>query len=110
MDNKDQQSYHLRGTVGKKLIAYLRILPPGLAYEQSSLGRVVCSATYRKKGAGIALMQKGIKENSSLFGNQPIVIGAQLYLQRFYENLGFEQCSESYMEDDIPHIKMVKNE
>ena len=107
-DNKDQLSYHLQGRVDEKLIAYVRILPPGLAYNEPSIGRVVTSPSYRKQGAGIELMKKAIEEATNLFGIQPIMIGAQLYLKKFYENLGFIKCSDIYMEDDIQHIKMIR--
>lgn len=107
-DNKDQLSYHLQGRVDEKLIAYVRILPPGLAYDEPSIGRVVTSPSYRKQGAGIELMKKAIEEATNLFGIQPIMIGAQLYLKKFYENLGFIKCSDIYMEDDIQHIKMIR--
>ena len=107
-DNKDQYSYHLQGRVDEKLVAYVRILPPGLAYEEPSIGRVLSSPAYRNRGAGIELMKKAIEETTILFGIQPIMIGAQLYLKRFYENLGFIKCSDIYMEDDIQHIKMIR--
>jgi ElaA protein len=107
-DNNDQDSYHLQGRVDEKLVAYVRILPPGLAYEEPSIGRVVSSPAFRNRGAGIELMKKAIEETTILFGIQPIMIGAQLYLKRFYENLGFIKCSDIYMEDDIQHIKMIR--
>jgi len=109
MDNKDQESYHLQGRIGPSLIAYVRILPPGLSYDQSSIGRVVTSPSFRRNGAGIELMKTAISNSYTLFGIQPIMIGAQLYLKNFYENLGFIQYSEVYLEDDIPHIKMIKS-
>jgi ElaA protein len=109
MDNKDQESYHLQGRIGPSLIAYVRILPPGLSYKQSSIGSVVTSPSFRRNGAGIELMKTAISNSYTLFGIQPIMIGAQLYLKNFYENLGFIQYSEVYLEDDIPHIKMIKS-
>jgi ElaA protein len=54
-------------------------------------------------------MEEAIKATHSLYGQQPIKIGAQQYLKKFYEDLGFIQCSETYLEDDIPHIKMIRN-
>ena len=107
MDNRDRESYHLQGRAEGKLIAYVRILPPGLAYDEPSIGRVVSSPLYRGKGAGIELMKTAIKETRYLFGNLSIMIGAQLYLKQFYENLGFNKCSEIYLEDEIDHIKMI---
>lgn len=109
MDNRDHESYHLQGRAEGKLIAYVRILPPGLAYDEPSIGRVVSSPSYRRKGAGIELMERAIFETKKLHGDLPIKIGAQLYLKKFYENLGFRQCSDIYMEDEIEHIKMIRN-
>ncbi len=108
MDDKDQESRHLMGRLNDELVATCRILPPGLAYDEPSIGRVVGSPRYRGKGAGIALMENAIQETLRLYGTLPIKIGAQLYLKRFYESFGFVQCSETYMEDDIPHIKMLR--
>jgi ElaA protein len=88
----------------------VRILPPGLAYEEPSIGRVVSSPLFRRKGVGIELMKKAIEETISLYGQVAIKIGAQLYLKKFYESFGFVQCSETYLEDAIPHIKMIRNQ
>lgn len=110
MDDKDQFSLHLQGRIDGKLAAVVRILPPGLAYAEPSIGRVVSSPLFRRKGVGIELMNTAIQETISLHGNIPIKIGAQLYLKKFYESFGFLQCSETYLEDDIPHIKMIRNQ
>lgn len=109
MDNLDQGAVHLQGRIGSTLAATARILEPGVAYNEPSIGRVVSSPLFRKKGIGIALMRTAIDETERLYGQQPIKIGAQLYLKRFYEGFGFEQCSETYLEDNIPHIKMIRS-
>jgi ElaA protein len=109
MDDRDQLSHHLQGRINGELAAVVRILPPGLAYEEPSIGRVVSSPKFRRKGAGIALMNKAIEETLALYGPSAIKIGAQQYLTKFYQSFGFVQCSETYMEDDIPHIKMMRN-
>lgn len=110
MDDKDQQSHHLQGRIAGQLAAVVRILPPGLSYNEPSIGRVVSSPKFRRQGVGIELMKTAINETITLYGNGPIKIGAQLYLKKFYESFGFLQCSETYMEDDIPHIKMIRNQ
>jgi ElaA protein len=110
MDDKDQFSLHLQGRIDGKLAAGVRILPPGLSYDEPSIGRVVSSPLFRRKGVGIELMKTAIKETISLYGDVAIKIGAQLYLKNFYESFGFLQCSETYLEDDIPHIKMIRNQ
>ncbi len=110
MDDRDQFAHHLQGRINGQLAAVVRILPPGLAYQEPSIGRVVSSPLFRRKGVGIELMKKAIEETISLYGEVAIKIGAQLYLKKFYESFGFVQCSETYLEDDIPHIKMIRNQ
>ncbi len=107
-DEKDFGSHHLMGWIGNDLAAYTRLLPAGLSFEEISIGRVVTSPRYRQKGFGKLLMEKSIESANFLFTVQPIKIGAQLYLQKFYEGLGFIQCSEIYLEDNIQHIEMLR--
>jgi len=108
-DNKDQRSHHLMGWDNQKLVAYSRIVPPGIAYDSfPSIGRVVTSPTMRTTGIGKILMQQSIEELQKLFGKSSIKLGAQLYLKKFYESFGFVQSSEVYMEDGIPHIEMIR--
>ena len=107
MDDKDQHSYHFMGWEGNQLFAYTRLVPPDLK-GFPSIGRVVTSPAVRNRGMGRILMQKSIEETIHLFGNQPIHIGAQLYLRDFYSSLGFEQSSDVYLEDGIEHIEMIR--
>lgn len=109
MDNKDQHSYHLLGWKGDLLAAYTRIVPTGISYKDApSIGRVVTSPQARGGGVGRLLMEKSIDELFGVYGVSPIKIGAQLYLKKFYESLGFEQSSEIYDEDGIDHIEMTR--
>lgn len=106
-DNKDQNCWHYTGYIGNQLAAYVRILPAGISYEEASIGRVVTSPLYRRYGIGRKLMINAIEATRELFGNQPIKIGAQLYLQKFYSSLGFVNCGDIYLEDGIEHIEMI---
>lgn len=107
-DNKDQLAHHFMGWQDNQLVAYTRLLPPGIAYSEASIGRVVTSQVVRRSGIGKELMQQSIEMLFSLFGSQSIQIGAQLYLKAFYESFGFEQIGEGYIEDGIPHIHMLR--
>ena len=109
-DGKDLRAHHLMGFDEEgALIAYCRLLPPGLVYHgYASIGRVVNAPHMRGKGMGIELMQEALAQCKFLFGNLPIKISAQCYLIRFYESLGFHTQGESYLEDDIPHIAMIR--
>ncbi len=109
MDGLDKQAHHLQGRVGGTLVAYTRLLDKGIAYpEYPSIGRVVTDPVARGKAYGFKLMTESIQQLHALYGNGAIKIGAQLYLQKFYESLGFKQAGEMYLEDGIEHIPMVR--
>ncbi|MDB5282430.1 MAG: family acetyltransferase [Bacteroidota bacterium] len=109
-DGKDLKSLHLMGYEGQELTAYSRLVAPGDSYTEVSIGRVVSSTQYRKSGYGKLLMEESIRQIETIYGKCPIRIGAQMYLQRFYESFGFVREGEEYLEDGIPHIIMVKPE
>ena len=96
------------GWINNNLAVYVRILPPGLAYNEASIGRVVSSPAYRRTGAGRILMEKAIELTSDLYIGENIRIGAQYYLKNFYGSLGFEIQGDIYLEDGIDHIEMLK--
>jgi ElaA protein len=106
-DDKDQNSWHMMGFENNKLVAYTRLVPAGEIHQESSIGRVVTSPTIRGKNVGKELMERSIATVYSLFGKGPIKIGAQVYLKKFYESLGFKQISNIYLEDGIEHIYMM---
>ena len=110
LDDKDLKCFHLIGfdTDSQKIVAYTRIVPAGVSYEAASIGRVVTSPLARGGGIGRILMIKSIQLLEELYGEVPIQIGAQYYLKKFYESLGFEQIDKIYLEDGIEHILMRK--
>lgn len=108
LDNYDQQALHLQGINETGLVAYTRLFAPGIKFDMASIGRVVSSPSARGKGFGRQLMEVSIAAVETRWGKIPIKIGAQLYLQKFYESLGFVQSSEMYLEDNIPHIEMIR--
>jgi len=108
-DGADRVSHHLwtRGANGE-IAAYLRVVPPGVKYVEPSLGRIATASSVRGTGLGRALVREGIARAERLYGPVPIRIGAQRYLLRFYEQLGFVSTGYEYDEDDIPHTEMVR--
>ncbi|MCI4651320.1 GNAT family N-acetyltransferase [Phaeodactylibacter sp.] len=108
-DGKDEAGHHLLGyNTDGKLMAYTRLLPPGISYpDYASIGRVVTSPSARRTGAGKILMRESIGWCARLYGEVPIKISAQVYLTHFYESFGFEKVGAEYLEDDIPHVGMV---
>jgi len=107
LDYKDQQSFHILGMSDDKLYSYTRIMDKGVSYpDHCSIGRVLTTQAGRGKGIGKHLMQYSLEKCKELF-DAPIKISAQCYLEKFYQNLGFEIKGEQYLEDDIPHQAMV---
>jgi len=106
-DNKDQISYHIMGMEAASLVAYTRLVPPGISYAEPAIGRVVTAAQVRGTGAGRQLMEYSITQCYALFGHCQIRIGAQVYLKKFYTSLGFRTDGEIYLEDGIQHIEMI---
>lgn len=109
IDNKDQLSWHLMGWVEGKLVAYARLVPSGISFAEPSIGRVVTAPEIRRSGAGKLLMEEAIRQLYNKWNKQPVRIGAQYYLLKFYSSFGFQQASDIYMEDGIEHIEMILN-
>lgn len=106
-DNKDQSSFHLAGWQDGELMAYCRLLPPALSFQEASIGRVISNPKFRRTGAGREMMPLAIQHTRSLFQTIPIRIGAQRYLEKFYQSFGFQIDGDEYLEDGIPHIEMI---
>jgi ElaA protein len=108
-DGVDSVSHHLwtRGSDGS-IVAYLRVVPPGVKYGEPSLGRIATAIGARGLGLGRALVGEGITRLEGLYGQEPIRIGAQRYLLGFYQELGFSPIGSAYDEDGIPHVEMLR--
>lgn len=110
-DGLDPSCWHLLGRdEHARLDAYSRILPPGAKYTEPSIGRVVTHPRVRGMGLGKQLMREAIRQTANLFPGEPIRIGAQMYLVRFYSEFGFEPVGEPYDEDGIPHVEMARRD
>jgi len=110
IDDKDQKALHVIGTKNNEIVAYTRLFKPGDYFEEASIGRVLVKASERKYGYGKDIMKASIKAVEKHYKTSVIKVSAQLYLERFYHTLGFDQVGEGYLEDGIPHIGMVKKQ
>lgn len=104
VDDTDLISFHHFLEQDGEMIAYDRIYPEG---GNVHIGRVIVREDHRKTGLGHELMAEALKFIHDTYPGQTIEIGAQAHLQDFYKKHGFEPASEVYLEDDIPHIKML---
>lgn len=108
LDEKDRDCYHLLMEKDGVAVACCRLVPPGLSYDgAASIGRVSTARPYRMEGWGIELMKEAMDAMERLWPGLDICISAQAYLEKFYMKFGFETISEPYLEDEIPHIKMI---
>ncbi|MGX9418203.1 GNAT family N-acetyltransferase [Vibrio sp. WJH972] len=107
-DEMDRDSWHLAVSLNDELVAYVRVVDPGVKYAQPSIGRVMTLQPFRHLKIGRPLMNEAIRFTEHTFPKLGIKIGAQVYLQGFYESLGFEAVSEPYDEDGILHLDMLK--
>ena len=104
MDGDDKQSIHLWLTKGEKVVALARVCPAGVHLSENSIGRVI--TTERGKGYGEQIMRAAIEAAVEHFGATLIEIEAQEYAQAFYEKVGFRKVSDTFMLDNIPHVRM----
>ena len=108
LDHKDQLAYHILGVLDNQIIAYARIFKSGDNFLVPSIGRIVVKKEFRKFKYGYKLVENSIQFIENNLKENNILISAQSYLTKFYNSLGFIQISEEYLEDDIPHIKMLR--
>ncbi len=109
VDFRDVESHHVVGyTKDGEVAATARIVSPGLRFADVSIGRVVLAKDYRGSGEGDVLMKQAIEATYQIYGDVPIRISAQAYLENFYARHGFKPTGKRYLEDDIPHLEMLR--
>jgi ElaA protein len=112
-DGSDPLALHLLGwrstAEGLVVSAYARLFPPGVKYKEASIGRVLTDPDVRGSGLGKAVMTEAIQRVQDADWGSAIRIGAQMYLENFYEEFGFRRVSDPYLEDDIWHVEMLRD-
>lgn len=107
-DNRDLESYHLFLEEENEIAAYCRLIPKGVVYKEASIGRVLVAKGKRGKGHAVQLFDKAIEVMDEDWKEPAIKIQAQAYLREFYGSYGFKEISKVYLEDNIPHVDMVR--
>lgn len=108
IDDKDQNAIHVFGVKNNTIIAYTRLFKPGDYFTNASIGRVLVDINERRHSYGYDIMKASINAIKDLYDTEIIELSAQTYLKRFYNNLGFLEEGEEYLEDGIPHVRMLK--
>ena len=107
VDGKDPFSYHLFKETNGEIVAYLRILPASVSYQEASIGRVFVKKEYRGQGIAGELLKRGLDYIQNELEETKVKIQAQDYLRKFYRSFGFQPISDTYLEDNIPHVDML---
>ncbi len=105
VDDLDQSAIHVYLKDDNGIQAYLRVMDKNMSREYVSIGRVI--AAKRRCGLGSKILSEGIRQAIESFGAEKIYLEAQTYAKGFYEKQGFKQVSEEFLEDGIPHVKMI---
>lgn len=102
IDDIDTISHHIYlQNDNSKILAYCRLYKIEDAFH---IGRV--NASPKRKGYGTQIMKTAIEFAELTLHADSIIIEAQTYAKNFCEKLGFNQTSEPFDEDGIPHIQM----
>ena len=108
LDGSDHEAVHVLGEANGQLVAYARCFAIGVKFAEASIGRVIIRKAMRGGGMGHELMRQAIDCVFEHSGVQPIRIGAQAQLEKFYVQHGFVKAGEPYIEDGIPHVEMLR--
>ena len=108
LDGLDDKCIHVFLEENERVVAYCRIVPKGINYENISIGRVLVLNEFRKRGIAQEMLKETVEYIKSNFQENKIVLSSQLYAKSLYESVGFIVTSDIYEEAGIPHVKMHK--
>lgn len=108
LDGVDDKCIHVFLEEDERVVAYCRIVPQGISYENVSIGRVLVLKEFRRKGIAQEMLKVTVEYIKSNFQENKIVLSSQLYAKALYESVGFIVTSDVYEEAGIPHVKMYK--
>ena len=92
IDGLDETAYHMWLEDENGIAAYVRLLPPGVRFDDSVIGRVI--AVRRRSGVGSQIVRTAQSAVREVFGTDSVTIEAQVYAREFYEKLGFVKQSD----------------
>lgn len=108
LDGYDQSALHLWVEIDGEVLAYCRIFPPGIKYDEASMGRVLTKKNFRGLNLGKNLVKFALNTIEARYKITSVRISAQDYLLKFYSDFGFLDSGKKYLEDDIPHTEMLR--
>ena len=108
LDDTDRLSLWLWAVCDGRTVGFLRIIPPGTAYDEASFGRVAVRREWRRQGVASRMTAEALGYIARRWGCG-VRISSQEYVVPMYGKFGFGVVSERYFEAGIPHYKMLLN-
>jgi ElaA protein len=104
LDGRDARSQHLLLRGGGELIGCLRLVEPDPLVR---IGRVAVGAGARGRGFARMMMEAALQRAAQSYPHRDVALSAQVYLEPFYQSLGFVAVSAPYDDCGVPHIDMI---
>lgn len=110
-DGQDERALHLLHRDGAGVIdAYARLFLPSREMPHARFGRVVTAPEVRGQRLGHRLVDVALLVLDALASGHEVHISAQAHLDAWYSKHGFVAVGDLYLEDDIPHLHMVRSQ
>lgn len=108
IDDIDYKAWHSFFEVENNVVCYARVFEKDKDNSIVQIGRVVTDINYRHKGLATEILKESIRIAKEIFSAKAIYLEAQVYAIPLYASLGFEIISDEFLEDGIPHVKMLQ--
>lgn len=109
LDGNDYGAVHLLVkdvlTDGESIIAGMRVFRDDAG--EIRFGRVVVDSGSRRRGIATLMLKRAIDVARDEFTARKIVLDSQTYALGVYEGVGFIVDSDIFLEDGIPHRRMI---
>ena len=104
--DRDESTLHLWISDDDGIAAYLRVVELGTPERGAvrTFGRVAVRGNRRQQGLARRLIQDVLER----FGDEPLIIHAQSYVVRLYEDFGFTVVGEPFTEAGLLHATMIR--
>ena len=103
-DENDASALHYLVEFDEKAVACARML---VNQSTAKIGRVAVLKDFRRQGIASQLMQH-IECQAIQLKLTLLSLDAQCYIKGFYQKLGYQVCSNEFIDAGIPHIAMQK--
>lgn len=107
-DESDEHSIHILLFVDNKAVGVARIIYSD-KHQMHSIGRIAILKEFRGQHLGKALVTFAEQEIIKRFGHIEIGVGAQKRVIGFYKSLNYVGDGDYYLDENYPHLWMIKN-